>query len=409
MTLVCRDLDIASEFCEVQQRVLSFLTLFAGLLGCGQTALLVCLPSLSGETNLNTAQLGSIIAVGSGMFLLGNPFWGYLSDRWSRKGALIIGTAGYAVSFALMACFIAYIDKSSSQLFSLLLGARVLYGLTASAIYPTVQAWALDVIESEGTSTADQTKALARMGASANVGRLIGPIIAAPILLIGVNWVLIFLAGVAIALSLLALSIPVYSNSQPHSPKSSRPNLNIRLLSAAALITITLGALQYSLGFLLLKYTGSTTNAGIATAVVLVAATLIVLMVQILLVKGVQNLWAKIAPIACTALVLGCATLFINHLFALLCAVVLISCAAATLAPAYQSAAAESAAEKGRTVGMFGMAHALGSSLGTWVAGMLLAKDEHTLFTVLIAASIAATLCLMPNWFRRRPHALNCS
>jgi len=329
---------------QLQHNLVTKLMLFAGLLGCGQTALLICLPSLATNTGLDTAQLGIIVAVGSGVFLIGNPVWGYLSDRWSRKGALLTGLFGYASCFLIMALASHQTSPlSSSQAFLVLLAARILYGLTASAIYPTIQAWALDYVDQNHSEPASdrEAKTLTRLAAAVNAGRLIGPVAASPFLLLGPFGVLLFLALLAAALLIIAVFISTPPSSQHHAKAPALTTISWSLMAAAVMVTIILGALQYSLGFLLMSHFASSTDAGLATAVILVLTTLIVITIQIGVVSRLAQPWLTAVPVACCGLVVGCLLLFEGSLLFLFIAIILISAASATLAPAYQSKAAK--------------------------------------------------------------------
>ena len=387
------------------------LMLFAGLLGCGQTALLICLPALSANTGLNTAQLGAVVALGSSIFLIGNPLWGYISDRWSRKGTLVVGLLGYASCFLIMAFAVSELSGlDSGRIFLTLLSARTIYGLTASAIYPTIQAWTLDDINQDETLGTDgEARALTRLAAAVNVGRLLGPVVAAPALIIGPSFVLLIFALMAALLTLLAIFISATQSDNRHTPDTPKPKMkNVRLMAAAAMVTTILGAIQYSLGFLLMKHFNSATQAGLATALILVSTTLVVIALQIRVLSRLAQLWPTAVPIACFCLVAGCLLLFQGSLLSFFTAIVLISCAAATLASAYQSEATKSSSSRGRTVGMYGMAHAIGSSFGVWLSGWLLVKTDSALFIAITGISIIASLALSPNYvFVRRRQAIS--
>ncbi|GAA6137929.1 MFS transporter [Arenicella sp. 4NH20-0111] len=388
-----------------ERKTLTKLMIFAALLGCGQTALLVCLPSLSSITKLNTAQMASVVALGSGMFLIGNPVWGYLSDRWSRRGALLVGVAGYAISFLVIALALHQTPESQTKhTFYLLLAARLIYGLTASSIYPTIQAWALDSL-SKNTTPQDEvlaTKTLTQLAAAVNAGRLAGPVIAAPLLIFGPVWVLLALSLFATFLAVLVTAIP---NAVTHfrvPPKREATTTIWLLLLAGITLTMILGALQYSLGFLLSEYLTSSKEAGITTALVLIFCTLFILSLQVCITSKLNEPWVNAVPLACLSLITGCALLFVNSLVTLLIAVIMISSAAATLAPIYQSEAAKGVGSRGRTIGLFGMAHALGGSLGTWVAGWLLLDSNLPLFIGIGVLSVISSLMLLPRSLKYR-------
>jgi MFS family permease len=131
----------------------------------GKTPLL---PLYAASLGAGDALLGFIVSVSTltGMFL--KPFVGVLSDRWGRRGWLLVGTA----FFALMPLVYRFVH-TPEQLFAL----RIAHGL-ATAIYgPVTLAY---VSEQSARGRAER---LAWFASARNAGYIVGPAVAGWMLL----------------------------------------------------------------------------------------------------------------------------------------------------------------------------------------------------------------------------------
>jgi MFS transporter, DHA1 family, multidrug resistance protein len=105
--------------------------------------------------------MGLMMAVYSIMQFIFAPLWGRLSDRVGRKPVLLIGIAGYAISFVVM-------GFSGSIL--MLIISRALAGILSSATLPTAMAYMADI-----TDLKNRSKGVGLMGAAMGVGMIFGP------------------------------------------------------------------------------------------------------------------------------------------------------------------------------------------------------------------------------------------
>jgi DHA1 family multidrug resistance protein-like MFS transporter len=113
--------------------------------------------------NASGSALGLMMSLYSLMQFICAPFWGRLSDRIGRKPVLLIGVAGYAVSFLL---------QSISQNLVQFTLARTLAGILSSATLPTAMAYIADT-----TSMEDRSKGVGLMGAAMGLGMIFGPML----------------------------------------------------------------------------------------------------------------------------------------------------------------------------------------------------------------------------------------
>ncbi|KSU84228.1 MFS transporter [Fictibacillus enclensis] len=138
-----------------------FLVMFLVMVGFG--IIIPVLPFFAEKVGASPAQLGFLMAVYSLMQLLFAPVWGRISDRIGRKPVMLIGIAGLAVSFFLMAV--------SSQLW-MLFAARIAGGLLSSANMPTTMAYVADI-----TTPENRGKGMGIVGAAVGLGFIFGPAI----------------------------------------------------------------------------------------------------------------------------------------------------------------------------------------------------------------------------------------
>ncbi len=138
-----------------------FAIMFLVMVGFG--IIIPVLPFYAEEIGASPLQLGLLMGVYSVMQLLFAPMWGRISDRIGRKPVIMIGIAGLALSFFLMAV--------SSQLW-MLFAARMIGGILSSANMPTVMAYVADI-----TSEEDRGKGMGIIGAAVGLGFIFGPAI----------------------------------------------------------------------------------------------------------------------------------------------------------------------------------------------------------------------------------------
>lgn len=138
-----------------------FLVMFLVMVGFG--IIIPVLPFYAEKIGASPTELGLLMAVYSLMQLIFAPMWGRISDRIGRKPVIMIGIAGLALSFFLMAI--------SNQLW-MLFAARIIGGFLSSANMPTTMAYVADI-----TTPEDRGKGMGIIGAAVGLGFIFGPAI----------------------------------------------------------------------------------------------------------------------------------------------------------------------------------------------------------------------------------------
>ncbi|SFL70304.1 Major Facilitator Superfamily protein [Gracilibacillus orientalis] len=163
-----------------------FAVMFLVMVGFG--IIIPVLPFYAEELGASPFELGLLMATYSVMQFIFAPMWGRISDRIGRKPVLMIGIAGLALSFFLLAL--------ATQLW-MLFAARIIGGLLSAANMPTVTAYVADI-----TSEEDRGKGMGIIGAAVGLGFIFGPAIggvfsssnlAIPFYLSGVSSLITFL------------------------------------------------------------------------------------------------------------------------------------------------------------------------------------------------------------------------
>ncbi|WP_058308974.1 MFS transporter [Gracilibacillus massiliensis] len=138
-----------------------FAVMFLVMVGFG--IIIPVLPFYAEELGASPLALGLLMATYSLMQFIFSPMWGRVSDRIGRKPVLMIGIAGLALSFFLLAF--------ASQLW-MLFAARIIGGFFFAANMPTVMAYVADI-----TSEEDRGKGMGIIGAAVGLGFIFGPAI----------------------------------------------------------------------------------------------------------------------------------------------------------------------------------------------------------------------------------------
>ncbi|MFT9495280.1 MFS transporter [Anaerosolibacter sp.] len=147
---------------------------------------------LKAEKNINPAQIGSIIAIGSLAFQGGSALGGPLSDRLGKRAAMVIGAfmqAGALFGYGI------------SETFMLIFSFSILNGIGSGIYSPTIKA-AIASLASDSAET--RTTAFSLRGIAANVGVSIAGLLT--LLLSKRKSAFIFFAGAAVYLLLSILT-----------------------------------------------------------------------------------------------------------------------------------------------------------------------------------------------------------
>jgi multidrug resistance protein len=128
------------------------------------------LPFYAQHLGANAAMVGALVASFSVAQLLAAPVWGWLSDRYGRRPAILVGLLLSAVAYVIFAF--------AASLWLLFL-SRVVQGLGGGTI-GVVQAYVSDVSEPK-----DRAKTLGWLSAVTSLGAVIGPAIGSALVRFG--------------------------------------------------------------------------------------------------------------------------------------------------------------------------------------------------------------------------------
>lgn len=146
---------------EFKRLGILFLIMF--MIMVGFSILFPVLPYYIEQFGATSLHMGLLMSIYSVMQFIFSPFWGNLSDRVGRKPVLLVGLAGFTLSFVFMAL--------STELW-MLFAARVFAGVLSSAALPTAMAYVAD-----STDPKARAKGMGIIGAAMGLGVIFGPAI----------------------------------------------------------------------------------------------------------------------------------------------------------------------------------------------------------------------------------------
>ena len=120
------------------------------------------LPFYATRLGANAAMVGALVAAFSVAQLLSAPAWGWMSDRYGRRPAILVG---------LLVSAVAYVIFAFAGTLWLLFLSRIIQGLGGGTI-GVVQAYVADISAPE-----ERAKALGWLSAVTSLGAVIGPAI----------------------------------------------------------------------------------------------------------------------------------------------------------------------------------------------------------------------------------------
>jgi len=199
------------------------------------TAINVALPSLALELRADNRELQWIVDAYNLLFATFVLAFGSLSDRYGRKGALILGLSIFAGG-AVGASF----ADSSGQL----IAWQAVMGLGAAFVYPTT----LSILSNVFTERAEKAKAIGIWGATTGVGVAGGPILGGW-LLEHFWWGSVFLAlalGAVVAIG--AAVVVVTTSRDPGTPRIDFGGLILSVLAVGTLVYTIIEAPEHGWG-----------------------------------------------------------------------------------------------------------------------------------------------------------------
>lgn len=146
------------------------------------------LPEVVVQQGYSDIHVGGLITIYALSSFFTAPLWGRLSDRTGRKKLILIGLAGFSLSFFLFSLFLDHLV--------LLYLSRVIGGLFSGALYTAVTGYVADI-----TTDEERNKYMGLLGMSIGLGFIFGPAIGG--VLGGVSLSLPFTASAVLVLLLM--------------------------------------------------------------------------------------------------------------------------------------------------------------------------------------------------------------
>lgn len=383
---------------ETPQKSLSCwpLALSAGLLGVGQNGLLVGIPVLVMQTNLSLSVWAALLTLGSMLFLPSSPWWGKQISRRGCKPVVLWALAGYGASFALLglgSLLLATHSITGSVGLGILIVARIIYGLTVSAMVPACQVWAL-----QRAGEGKRMAALTTISSGLSAGRLLGPLCAAGMLIIHP----LAPMGLLMVAPLLALILLLRLPGTPPQPPAGHKTINLKrnclpYLCCALLLSATVSLMQFGLSPALSRQFATDTIAiSHQVAWLLSLAAIASLTAQFAVLRPQRMAPMTLLLSAGTLMVCGLAMMISIQLWLFYLGCVALSFGAALATPAYQLLLNDKLAD-GAGAGWIATSHTLGYGLCALLVPLVSKTDVAV--GLMLVASLTAMLFTVVSGF----------
>ena len=277
----------------------------------GQSLLFIIVAPMARSIGLSELEFGVAFSLANLSLLFAGPFWGKKSDVIGRKPVFIIGLVGSAIGTLAMAAALKVGlsgTVTSGVILAMIFGSRFIYGLTASAIYPSASGYIADV-----TDWNNRAKGMALVGSANAMGSILGPAIGGGLAFMGA----LFPMYAAACISFLGAIVAVIWLIEPEQHKirqqnkdSSKPVLKFTdpRLRPYMIMWATVFSTFISLNFVTAFYIQDRFGITDMAAVMRTASFMLACMAVIItLVQGVLFQIIKISP---QVLLRVCAPLF---------------------------------------------------------------------------------------------------
>jgi len=268
----------------------------------GQSLLFIVVAPMARSIGLTEMQFGMAFSLANISLIFAGPFWGKKSDVIGRKPVFIVGLMGSALGTLAMAATLSFGLRNKEEvaaftIIALIFGSRFVYGLTASAIYPSASGYMADV-----TDWNNRAKGMALIGSANALGSILGPAIGGGLAFMGVLFPMYAAAAISLAGGLAAivwLIEPEQHSIRQATPKSDKPALKFtdKRLRPYMVMWATFFVIFISLNFVTAFYIQDRYAVDGMTAVMRTASIMLACMaVVITLVQGVLFQIIKISP-----------------------------------------------------------------------------------------------------------------
>ncbi len=151
------------EFLIMKKTILLLMSVqFFVYLGFG--IIIPILPEVIVQQGYSEIHVGGLITIYALSSFFTAPLWGKLSDKTGRKKLILLGLAGFSLSFFLFSLFLDNLV--------LLYASRIVGGLFSGALYTAVTGYVADI-----TTNEERNKYMGLLGMSIGLGFIFGPAI----------------------------------------------------------------------------------------------------------------------------------------------------------------------------------------------------------------------------------------
>ncbi len=204
------------------------LILLFGLItyGMGQSLLFIVGAPLSRVVGLSEVQFGLIVSASNVVLAFSAPWWGLRSQTLGRRPVYLIGLAGFAIGYAVLAFGFQlglWGVVAGLPLFAMLLTIRLLYGGMVGAIQPAATAYIADT-----TDEGSRSQGMALIAMSGGLGTIIGPAFGGALAAISP----VFPMYAAALLAALAIVVTLGGLPEPQRHASAGPVPRLRVTDA---------------------------------------------------------------------------------------------------------------------------------------------------------------------------------
>ena len=382
---------MSSKIEDTPQKTLSCwpLAFSAGLLGIGQNGLLVVLPVLVIQTNLSLSVWAALLMLGSMLFLPSSPWWGKQISLTGSKTVVLWALGGYGVSFTLLglgSVLMATGAVTKAVGLGILIIARIVYGLTVSAMVPACQVWAL-----QRAGEGNRMAALATISSGLSCGRLFGPLCAAAMLVIHPLAPVWMLMAAPVWAVVMLLRLP----GTPPQPTPERKSVSLKrdflpYLLCAMLLAAAMSMMQLGLSPALTRqFDTDTTTISQQVAWLLGLSAIAALIAQFVVLRPQRLTPVALLLSAGVLMSSGLAIMLTEQLWLFYLGCAVLSFGAALATPAYQLLLNDKLAD-GAGAGWLAASHTLGYGLCALLVP--LASKTGVSIALIVTALFAAVL-----------------
>lgn len=189
-------------------------------IGMGQFIVFAVLAPLIRSVGLQEIHGGLILSFSSVIYALSSGVWGRISSVSGRRRVIMVGLIGYCLGTLLFsAVFFSGLQlwMQGTMLFLSLCLARMLQSILMGATAPAATAYMADI-----TTPEQRVKGMGLLGSAHSLGTILGPAVAAPLILLHL------LAPLLAASAMTLLTALVVWKFLPGQPSPGKAQVNIR-------------------------------------------------------------------------------------------------------------------------------------------------------------------------------------